>query len=176
MLVLLLSNQTRDLQLSDMECLGDTACCLSRAQTSSGRERPDFPLSRQVTIGGFIDPRKQSLRFIRDMPVMNAASGSGEAAVNRSPNAGSDRCAEGAAPSCFAHHTAQLSPQGGLLAGSCQKFLAITSRCPSVQLLKTADGAVGCSCARPVALQTWFAISCAYASSSIYTQCSQYLV
>lgn len=71
---------------------------------------------------------------------------------------------------------AQLSPQGGLLAGSCQKFLAITSRCPSVQLLKTADGAVGCSCARPVALQTWFAISCAYASSSIYTQCSQFLM
>lgn len=110
MLLLLLSNQTRDLQLSDMECLGDTACCLSRAQTSSGRERPDFPLSRQVTIGGFIDPRKQSLCFIRDMPVMNAALGSGEAAVNRSPNAGSDRCAEGAAPSCFAHHA--LGPKG----------------------------------------------------------------
>ncbi|KAI1233674.1 hypothetical protein IHE44_0004115, partial [Lamprotornis superbus] len=55
---------------------GDRTCCLSPAQTSLGRERPDFPLSRQVTIGGFIDPRKQSLRFVRAMLVMNAASGS----------------------------------------------------------------------------------------------------
>jgi len=81
-----LSNQTRGLQLSSTEYPGDRACCLSRAQTSSGRERPDFPLSRQVTIGGFIDPRKQSLCFIRGVLVMNAASGSGEAVVNPSLN------------------------------------------------------------------------------------------
>lgn len=64
----------------------------------------------------------------------------------------------------------QLSPEGGFLAGSCQELLAITSRCPSMQLLKTADGDVGCSCARPVALQAWVGISRAYASSSVYTQ------
>lgn len=46
----------------------------------------------------------------------------------------------------------QLSPEEGFLAGSCQELLAITSRCPSMQLLKTADGDVGCSCARLVAL------------------------
>lgn len=70
----------------------------------------------------------------------------------------------------------QLSPEGGFLAGSCQELLAITSRCPSMQLLKTADGDVGCSCARPVALQAWFRISPADASSSIYTQSSHSLL
>lgn len=50
---------------------------------------------------------------------------------------------------------AQLSPRGGFLAGSCQELLAGTSRCPSAQLLKAADGDAGCRCARPLALQTW---------------------
>lgn len=71
--------------IKNVEYPGDRAGYLSPAQTSSGRERPDFPLSRQVTIGGFIDPRKQSC-FIRDMLVVNAASGSGEAVVNPSLN------------------------------------------------------------------------------------------
>lgn len=48
----------------------------------------------------------------------------------------------------------QLSPEGGFLTASCQQLLAITSQCPSVQLLKAADGDVGCSSARLVALQS----------------------
>ncbi|KFP92717.1 hypothetical protein N311_05922, partial [Apaloderma vittatum] len=157
------------LQLSDTEYPGDRACCLSRAQTSSGRERPDFPLSRQVTIGGFIDPRKQSLRFIRDMLVMNVAAGSGEAVVNPSLNVAKDKSCSVLCCVSDLLSPDQLSPEGGFLAGSCQELLAITSQCPSMQLLKTADGNVGCSCARLVALQAWFRISWAYAGTSIYT-------
>ncbi|KFR16106.1 hypothetical protein N306_06409, partial [Opisthocomus hoazin] len=164
-----LSNQTRGLQLSSTEYPGDRACCLSRAQTSSGRERPDFPLSRQVTIGGFIDPRKQSLCFIRGVLVMNAASGSGEAVVN--PSLRSVLCCVSDLPS-----PALLSPEGGFLACSCQELLAVTSWCPSVQLLKTADGDVGCSRARPVALRAWYRISHASASSSIHAQSSHSLL
>jgi len=71
---------------------------------------------------------------------------------------------------------ALLSPEGGFLACSCQELLAVTSRCPSVQLLKTADGDVGCSRARPVALRAWYRISHASASSSIHAQSSHSLL
>lgn len=70
----------------------------------------------------------------------------------------------------------QPSPEGGFLAGSRQEFLAITSQCPSMQLLKAADGDMGCSCARLVALQVWFRLSRAYASNFIYTQSSHSLL
>ncbi|KFQ33444.1 hypothetical protein N332_01947, partial [Mesitornis unicolor] len=175
-----LANQSWGLQLSDTGCPGDRARCLSRAQTRLGREKPDFPLSRHVTIsdlGAWV--LGKPLCKVLPAPLLNQDlvytkrfdhTDKGAAAIRKDRSCSVLCC--GSALPC----PAQLSAGRGFLAGSCQEFLAVTFRCPSVQLLKAADGDVGCCGARPVALQAWFRMSRAYASSSIHTRSSQSLL